>query len=367
MYPALAAVANLRAEFVSSSSVMHDDLTLQWVGTARGMEAGLVREADIDLKIVQADGIVGKGLGARVAGGIRLVWGCLQSLMIVRRFYPDIVFVTGGYSAIPVAIASWLLRVPIAVYLPDIEPGLAVRLVSLLSSRVLVTSSESQRFFSSQKVRVTGYPVRTEIMEAADANLETALQHFGLDLGRPTILVVGGSRGARSINRAIIDIVPEIVIEIGAQIIHVTGELDWHVMQRSRARLPEDAQAHYHLHCYLTDDMGLALRAADLVVSRSGASILGEYPVFGIPAILVPYPYARNHQLVNAKTLASAGAAVLIRDKNIKTHLARYIRDLLSDEEVLSTMQSQARSFAVLDASDRLASELINLAEANGN
>lgn len=361
MYPALAAIDNLKAVFRSSRCYEDDGLILHWVGTPGGMEEVPVRQARISMEIVQASGIVGKGITARVSGVLRLVWGTLQALGIVRRFRPDIVFVTGGYSAVPVAMAAWLLRVPIMVYLPDIEPGLAVRCVARLACRILVTVEESRYFFQKEKVRVTGYPVRPEIMAAANVRSHVALNNFGLLADRLTILAVGGSHGARSINMALLDAVPQLVGEVGAQIIHVTGESDWQVVQERRATLDTAMQEHYHIFRYLSQDMGLALRAADLVVSRAGASSLGEYPAFGLPAILVPYPHAWRYQQVNADKLARHGAAMRLDDEDLGVQLAGSICDLLSDSERLSNMQAQARSLAVLDAGQRLASEFFSL------
>ena len=362
MYPALAAVANLKSIFMARFGQGYRGLTLQWVGTRGGMEADLVSQAGIPLEVVRASGIVGKGLVAGVCGAFNLIWGSLEALWIVRRFQPDMVLVTGGYSAIPIAVAAWIWGVPIAVYLPDIEPGLAVRSVARLARIILVTSEESRRFFPNDKIRVIGYPVRPEIIEASKGHTTMARQHFGLAVQRPTLLVVGGSRGARSINTALLDAVSELVGQAGIQIVHVTGTLDWQVMRSRRAALAADIREYYHVYRYLSDDMGLALRAADLVVSRAGASSLGEYPVFGLPAILVPYPHAWHYQRVNADALASHGAAVRMNDEDLGTDLAITIRDLLSDEDRLSRMQSQMRLLAMPEAGERLAVELVSLA-----
>ena len=147
-----------------------------------------------------------------------------------------------------------------------------------------------------------------------------------------------------------------------AQIIHLSGELDWPTVKARRERLPADRLAHYHAFPYLHDEMGLALAAADLAVSRAGASALGEFPIVGLGAILVPYPYAWRYQKVNADFLAARGAAIRLNDEDLKMKLLPAIRELLRDPARLAAMGVAARAAAVPDAAERIAAELLELA-----
>jgi UDP-N-acetylglucosamine--N-acetylmuramyl-(pentapeptide) pyrophosphoryl-undecaprenol N-acetylglucosamine transferase len=210
-------------------------------------------------------------------------------------------------------------------------------------------------------VVVTGYPVRPEL---AAARRPEAVAHFGLSESRPTVLVFGGSRGARSINFALLEALDDLLTNL--QVIHISGELDWPVVQERAAGLSESKRAHYHAFPYLHEDMGLAFASADVVVARAGASSLGEIPMFGLGAILVPYPYAWRYQKVNADYLAARGAAVRLNDEDLKTRLTATLRELLGNPDRLTAMRAASRALAVPDAAGRIANELEQLMAARG-
>lgn len=320
------------------------------------MEAELVSRAGIEFEAVQGAGL--HGMGWRSLPNLaRLAAGFFQSAGIVGRFRPQALFVTGGFVAVPAALAAWLRRVPSLVYLPDIEPGLAVRFLSRLARKVAVTAEESKVFFPGRKVVVTGYPVRPEMTSAARENAEA---EFGLEAGRPTLLVFGGSRGARSLNRALIAGLPDLLAHY--QIIHISGPLDWPEASTAAERLPQDLRQRYHAYAYLHGEMALALAAADLVVARAGASTLGEFPLFGLPAILVPYPHAWRYQKVNADYLASRGAAIRLNDEDLAARLVPSVRELMDDRRRLAAMSASMRALARPGAADAIAGELGALA-----
>lgn len=348
VYPALA----VASELPPGTPVL-------WIGTAKGMEGELVTREGIKFESVQAGAVVGVGALGAMWGLARLAWGAAQAARLVMHFRPDALFVTGGYTAIPVALVCWLARVPILVYLPDIEPGSAVRLVARFAAKVAVTTEASRAYFPIEKIVVTGYPLRPALLRAA-AERERARSHFALAEGRPTVLVFGGSRGARSINLTLLNVLDDLLADF--EIIHVTGQLDWLAVAGRRARMSEEQRLHYHAFAYLHDDMGLAFAAADVVVCRSGASVLGELPMFGLGAILVPYPHAWRYQKVNADYLAERGAAVRLNDDELKMKLSATIRELLGDATRLQAMQAASRALAVPDASRRIAAELLQLA-----
>jgi UDP-N-acetylglucosamine--N-acetylmuramyl-(pentapeptide) pyrophosphoryl-undecaprenol N-acetylglucosamine transferase len=323
------------------------------------MERELVTRSGIEFEAIQAGPVVGVDLGRMLSGILRLAWGTLQAWGSVSKWKPDALFVTGGFTAIPVALVCWLKRIPILVYLPDIEPGSAVKFVAKFASVVAVTSPDSREYFPNRKVVVTGYPVRPEV---AAARRPEAVTHFGLVEDRPTVLVFGGSRGARSINLALLDALDDLLTDL--QIIHVSGELDWLVVSDRAASLPESKRRYYHAFPYLHDDMGLAFASAEVVVARAGASTLGEIPMFGLSAILVPYPYAWRYQKVNADYLAARGVAVRLNDEDLKMRLTATLRDLLGNPDRLKTMRAAARALAVPDAANRIATELLGLMAA---
>jgi UDP-N-acetylglucosamine--N-acetylmuramyl-(pentapeptide) pyrophosphoryl-undecaprenol N-acetylglucosamine transferase len=267
-------------------------------------------------------------------------------------------FATGGYASVPVALAAWALRAPILVYLPDIEPGLAVRAIGRLATRVAVTVEDSRAYFPAHKAVVTGYPVRAEFHGLDRAEARASL---GLSADEPVLLVLGGSRGARSINRALSGVLEQ-ALEL-TQVVHVSGELDWPWVAERWEALPAALQARYHAFPYLHGEMGSALAAADLALCRAGASTLGELPFFGLPAILVPYPYAWRYQRVNADWLTERGAAVRLDDERLFEELLPVLRRLFDDRVRLGDMVQRMQALARPGAAARLAVELLALAK----
>jgi UDP-N-acetylglucosamine--N-acetylmuramyl-(pentapeptide) pyrophosphoryl-undecaprenol N-acetylglucosamine transferase len=185
------------------------------------------------------------------------------------------------------------------------------------------------------------------------------LSHFGLDPKSPTLLVTGGSKGARSINMAILKILDELLGM--TQIIHITGSLDFETVKNAAEKLPADKKARYHIMPYL-HEMGAALSAADLAISRAGASSLGEYPTFGLPAVLVPYPYAWRYQKVNADYLAERNAAVILQDELLDDNLLPVIKDLLQNEHKRDAMRTAMKNLSMPNAAKAIASQLVKLA-----
>ncbi len=176
-------------------------------------------------------------------------------------------------------------------------------------------------------------------------------------MDRPVVLVQGGSRGARSINRALWRILPGLLGR--AQVIHLTGEGEWTQVAREQKKLSPPRLADYHPYPYLHDEMAAALVSADVVVSRAGASALGEYPVFGLPAILVPYPHAWRYQKVNADYLVDRGAAIQLADEELNVRLWPALVELLDDEESLNAMSQASRALAMPNASRAIAEEIL--------
>lgn len=354
MYPALAVLEALG----------DDAQPVLWVGSQGGMEAGLVQRAApaVSFTAIPAAGVHGVGWRAMPRNLIILAQGVLASRRILHEFKPDALFFTGGYVAAPMAVAG--SGIPSLLYVPDIEPGLALKFLALFAARVAVTAEDSRKYFSHpSRTAVTGYPVR------ADLNAwtrETARAHFGLNDQAPVLLVFGGSKGARSINQAVKALLPQL-LEI-AQVIHITGQLDWDEVATGQAQLSQELKERYHAFPYLHEDMGAALACASLSVSRAGASSLGELPLFGIPAILVPYPYAWRYQKVNADYLVRHNAAVILKDADLKDGLFNTVQGLFDQPARLQAMASAMRAQAHPQAAGQIAGLLKELvgSEASG-
>jgi UDP-N-acetylglucosamine--N-acetylmuramyl-(pentapeptide) pyrophosphoryl-undecaprenol N-acetylglucosamine transferase len=289
---------------------------------------------------------------------VRMWHGMRQCQQFIRDFRPDAILITGGYVAAPVALAAWRglngRRVPLLIYLPDLAPGLSIRLTSRLAQRVAISFPEVAHFFGSKAV-VTGYPVRPELLQLSRADARKELGLNDLE-PLPVLLVFGGSRGARSINQALAAALPELLPHW--EVIHVSGQLDWPNVAQRASELPEDLRSRYHAYPYLHEEMLAALRAADLAVARAGASTLGEFPAVGLPSILVPYPYAGQHQGLNAAYLADRGAAIVLPDGLLSQQLAVTVESLRTDPERLDTMRRAALGLSRPDAAANLAQQL---------
>ena len=375
MYPALAVLQALtnaeagRSETDGTDKKGKEKRELEsvlWIGGAGGMESELVMRAGIPYGSIPAAGVHGVGLRALPGNLRQLLKGVFAARGELRRFRPDILFFTGGFVAVPLAIASWLPGSPARrarrlLYVPDIEPGLALKTLARFADHIALTVDESRQYFSAGlPMTVTGYPIREELKRW---ELEDARRALDLDPNLPTLLVFGGSKGARSINQALLAALPDLLEEI--QVVHITGSLDWPEAKAVRSTLPARQFERYHPFPYLHEEMGAALRSADLVISRAGASSLGEYPAFGLPAILVPYPYAWRYQQVNAQYLTHRGAALVIEDAELNDRLLDTVLDLFHKPEKLQVMRETMRSLARPNAAGAIAGLLHSLATSS--
>ncbi len=363
VYPALAIAEALLT--ITPNAELH------FVGSVGGFERPLIAASGVPfarISEVQAGPLNGVGVARALVSAVKIAIGIVQALGLMLRQRPDALLLTGGWVCVPGAIAAWLLRIPSLIELPDIEPALTIRALRHIATRVAVTAPESLRFFRSGQAVVTGYPLRAALKTATR---EAGITCFGLDEARRTLLVTGGSRGARTINRAIVTILPAL-LDDGIQVLHITGTLDWDEVRADvRAHgldVPETGGADaagrgYHAYPYLHDDMGLALAAADLAVCRAGASTLGEMPLFGLPAILVPYPYAWRYQKVNADYLVSQGAALMLEDERMESELLGTVQKVLNDAALRGKMVDAARSISQPEGAASAAQVLIHMAK----
>ena len=335
-------------------------LSVLYVGSRGSVEERLAARAGVDFEAIETGQLRGRAPWVAARNLWRMGRGLQRSQQFMDRFAPDVVFVTGGYVCAPVVVAARRRGRPVLIYLPDVQPGLAIRWLSRLAQRVAVTCPQAARFFPGQAV-VTGYPVRAALLETAKDH-SAARRALGLGPREKTLLVFGGSRGARSINQALTASLPQLLAV--CQVMHISGGLDWPWVQEEAGKLPAALRERYRPFAYLHEEMAQALVAADLVVSRAGAATLGEYPALGLPSLLVPYPHAGRHQEANAQYLASRGAAQVLDDAALGEKLLPTLLALLSDEATLKRMGEQARALAQAEAAKRIGETLLELAQA---
>ncbi len=321
------------------------------------MEEELVQRASLPFAAVESGQLRGRAPWIVAANVWRIRRGVRQAHRLMHDFQPDIVCITGAYVAVPVAIAARHAGIPLLIYLPDLTPGLAIRWLSRLAQKVAVSFEPAAAYFPGKAV-VTGYPARAELVAAA-ADRAGARRRLGLQERDPVLLVMGGSHGARSINRAVCAALPRLLAR--TQVIHIAGHLDWPWVQREGENLSPMLRNRYHLYAYLHEEMADALAAADLIVNRAGASNLGELPAVGVPAVLVPYPHAGRHQRVNATFLAERGVARVVEDEALDRDLLPTVLALLEDVPTRQRMAQAARALAQPDAAQRMVNLMMDM------
>jgi UDP-N-acetylglucosamine--N-acetylmuramyl-(pentapeptide) pyrophosphoryl-undecaprenol N-acetylglucosamine transferase len=240
---------------------------------------------------------------------------------------------------------------------------LALKTIARFCDYITLTVEESKTFFPGKRTKeVTGYPLRPGLDTWTKDEART---FFALQENIPVLLVFGGSKGAHSINLAVVNALPALLEKV--QVIHITGKGDWPMIEKVRAGLSSGQSNSYRPYPYLYDEIGAAMSLSDLALTRAGASTLGELPIFGLPAILVPYPYAWNYQRVNASYLIRHGAAVQVEDSQLGTEIVTKVSELIDDKERLTGMSQAMRSLARPDAAEKIATLLRQLASSSKN
>lgn len=338
LYPAIAIADALRGR-----------ANVAFVGTADRLEAKIVPGAGYPLHAVASRPLTRKvspelfrTLGANFVG-------TLQSLRVLRRLRPDMVVATGGYVCFPVILAARTLRFvrafrgPIALLEPNATPGLTNRLLAPLVDEVWGAFPQADPRFAGKYVH-TGIPVRASLQALPPR--EAAIERLGLNPARKTLLAMGGSQGARTINDALAALAKSDGLPPGWQLVHVTGEAEYDRVSKLLGKGGETVRPYLN-------DLSDAYAAADLVLSRAGASTLGELAAIGMPAILVPYPFAaENHQAANAERFRAAGAAVVLADRDVD---AGRLRLLLAETAVPERLAALRAGAMALRAGDPVA------------
>ncbi len=357
VYPGLAVLEAMRhpsGDGITGPALPLSDML--WVGSRGGMEEDLVNRAGIEFVGLPAGGLRGKDAVVALRNATQIARSVRRARGILARFGASIALITGGYASVSVGLAAWLEHLPVVIYLPDIVPGLAIRLLSRIATKVAVTNEKSYQFFRREKVVVAGYPVRREVYTTNRSEARAAL---GLEPEEKVLLVMGGSRGARSINRTVVASLRQLLPR--CQIIHASGRLDADWVAGVAKSLPQELQQRYHHHAYL-HELPQALVAADLAIARAGAATLGEFPAAQLPSVLVPYPHSGQHQLPNAQHMAESGAAQIVMDASLDQELVPAVLALLDDEEMLSSMRQAAKALDRAEAASNIAEQLWVLA-----
>jgi UDP-N-acetylglucosamine--N-acetylmuramyl-(pentapeptide) pyrophosphoryl-undecaprenol N-acetylglucosamine transferase len=344
LYPALAIAEEMKKQ---------TSCELLFIGTRRGLEASVVPGLGIPFRTVWIGGLKRGRIAANLTFPLKMAVSLGQALVLCGRFRPDAAIGTGGYVSWPVITAASMLRCYTAVQEQNEKPGLVTRLLGRRADAVHLSFESSARFFRTRdRLHVSGNPTRPDVEKPRTAD---TYRRLGLSPDRFTILVFGGSQGARSLNEAFTAIAPSLIERTGGQILWATGPR-WHEAVPTAETLGGRAA----VLPYLTD-MGSAYAAADLVVCRSGAGAAAEIARLGKPAVFVPFPGAADgHQEANAAVLAAAGAAVMVKEgEGFAGRLEAEIFDLAADAEKRRTLGRKASAFGRPDAARAIAEQII--------
>ncbi len=287
----------------------------------------------------------------------RLVRSMIQARRIVREFKPDVAIGTGGYASGPVLAAAQRAHIPTVVQEQNSHAGATNRMLAKRAAAICVAYPGMERYFPAEKIRLTGNPVRQEVVRLAGKR-PRGLEHFGLRSNAPVVLVTGGSLGARGINLGI-EAALLALKENGVQLIWQTGS-PFHATAVNAVQNAQYADGHVH---EFIARMDLAYAVADVVVARAGAISVSELCITGLPSILVPLPSAaEDHQTSNARVLADLGAAVLLLDRDTVGGLQREILRLVTNPERRDQIRGAMRGLAMEHAAEAIAAEVIRIA-----
>ena len=342
IFPALAVAEEMRERSRTSGP---EGLTFETVflGTGRGLEGRLIPQAGYPLQIIKGAGLKGIRGWKRLLNLATLPLSALDAAQVLRHLRPDVVVGIGGYISGPVMLEASLIDIPTLLFEPNAVPGFTNRVLAPVVRLAAVGFEEAQSAYGS-KARFTGHPVRKEFFQVSPKTHATPF----------TVLMAGGSQGARALNQCIVEALPAFREEKGEDLrfIHQTGEADYNVVQAAYEKQGIRAEV-----CSFIDHVAEAFSRADLIVCRAGATTVAELAAAGKASILIPYPSATDqHQLQNARALEGAGGARVIEQKDLTPQrLVKEVLSLLEDSQHLGLMEQHSRSLARPDAAGRIA------------
>lgn len=348
---------------------LYPDCEILFVGTENHMETKIVPAAGFPIKTVEMSGFSRKltlrGIKNNIKTACLAVKTSGDAKKIIKDFSPDAVVGFGGYVTGPVLRTAAKMKIPTCIHEQNAFPGVANKTLAKMVDRVMLTSPEAEKYMKCKNPPVvTGLPVRRQILQADKDFARASLQ---VGPNETLVLSMGGSLGAREINKAVIGMLSELYREKNVKFIHAAGQYGgfvWDELQKKG--IPFGNGTNIDLREYI-DDMDICLPACDLVISRAGASSISEISALAKPSILIPSPnVAENHQLHNADTLASGGGAILIEEKDLTPELLTdTVKQLINDPERLREISAKAAEKAKTNALSEICRIVVSLAKSN--
>ena len=345
IYPAVAIYEELQ-KFIEAENIFY-------IGNPKNLEKAVFSNYPIEFLNVYTEGMPRKLSFKIILWGLKLLYSILLSLFYILKHKPSAIIGTGGYVSAPILISGIMLGVPCFIHDSDAFPGVVSRKLAPFCKCVFLAFEEAKKRIKSTKIIINGNPLRN--FETKKKKQEI-LENLQLNPNKSTILVIGGSQGAKTINNAIWGCAEEIIKEFDCQIIHQTGKTKFQETPENLKELNGYLVAPYF------DNMPEIYQTADLVISRAGSISISEINNCGLPSILVPYPHAAaNHQYFNAKAVEAKGAAILLEDKNCSCEtLKKNIKKLLNNRQKLTEMGQKSHFLMKKNASKNLVKEILS-------
>ena len=350
IFPAVALAEGLKAKD-SSTDIM-------FVGSNKALDRRIFIKEGFKYNLLSANKLPYRNSYKTLLFLLNLSVDILRSLFILMKYRPGVTVGFGGYVSAPVIIAAYILRIPRIVHEQNVIPGRANTMLFRFTDRIAISFRETKIYPSTyaRKTVFTGNPIRASLLRDDKAG---NVKKLGLDPGKFTILVIGGSLGAHNLNKAFLQALSRMdkSIRSSLQIIHITGVADYGWASDAYKELSLEHRVHSFL-----DRIEEAYSASDLIVTRSGASAIFEIAYFGRPMILIPYPFALSHQSENARIFSTKGAAIQIDEKDLSSDIMKdKIEELLNNRSILSEMGESAKRISMPDSSCSLAGEVLSL------
>ncbi|MAP99425.1 MAG: undecaprenyldiphospho-muramoylpentapeptide beta-N-acetylglucosaminyltransferase [Flavobacteriaceae bacterium] len=345
IYPAI----SIAKELISTDK----NYEILFVGARNKMEMNIVPKYGFNILGLWISGFNRTNFFKNIIVPVKLLVSVFQSIVIIKKFRPEIVVGTGGYASGPVLFVANILRIPTLIQEQNSYPGITNKILSKKVNTICVAYKNLDKFFPEKKIVITGNPIRSDIYFSSDS-FDHAIDYYNLDINKKTLLVVGGSLGSKEINKNIFLII-DYLEYLNIQVIWQCGKLYF-----DKYKDAFDSK-NIKLYSYI-EDIKLAFSASDFIISRAGASSVSELSVVGKPVIFIPSPnVAENHQFKNAKSVVENDAAILIEEKDLKTELKKQISILNSSAELRNKLSKNIKKLAYVDASKDIVKEIKKL------
>jgi UDP-N-acetylglucosamine--N-acetylmuramyl-(pentapeptide) pyrophosphoryl-undecaprenol N-acetylglucosamine transferase len=349
IYPAIAI-----ADALKNKSA---DIKILFIGAKGRMEMEKVPAAGYTIVGLWISGFQRRLTWKNLLLPLKVILSMWKVSSIIARFKPDVVIGVGGYASGPTLRVAVKKKIPTLIQEQNSFPGITNRLLGSKVNRICVAYQGMERFFPKERMVLIGNPVRLDLVDLKDKR-EDAIKFFGLNNDKLTVFIMGGSLGARMINKSVLNCIHRNITQSGVQLLWQTGKF-YYANIRFEPAIVNNPDIHIH---EFIDRMNLAFAAADVIVSRAGAISISELCIVGKPVILIPSPNVTDdHQTKNAKALASMNAAIFLKDNEAESKLFMTITELLSDQPLQQLLSESIRKMAVNDAAEKIADEALSM------